>query len=94
MGEYDVAIENGTYFVRFETPMGGGVGAFTLQGGKLRGGDGSMIYVGSYNEPSLDVIDADVTFRRIQVGRGRCQCSDRRRSTSSFTARSPEAVER
>jgi hypothetical protein len=55
-----MTIENGTYFVRFKTPMGEGGGVFTLQNGKLRGGDGAMIYVGSYNEPAAGTIDADV----------------------------------
>src|SRR5688572_12584203 len=55
-----MSIQNGTYFVRFQTPMGAGGGVITLQNGKLRGGDGSMIYVGSYNEPSPGTIDADV----------------------------------
>lgn len=55
-----MAIENGTYFVRFKTPLGQGGGVFTLQNGKLRGGDGSMIYVGTYHEPSPGIIDADV----------------------------------
>ncbi|MDB5683494.1 MAG: hypothetical protein JWM75_1192 [Sphingomonas bacterium] len=55
-----MAIENGTYFVRFKTPIGEGGGVFTLQDGKLRGGDGSMIYVGSYSEPTPGTINADV----------------------------------
>ena len=55
-----MTIENGTYFVRFKTPLGQGGGVFTLQNGKLRGGDGAMIYVGTYNEPTPGVIDADV----------------------------------
>lgn len=56
----DTQIENGTYIVRFKTPMAAGGGVITLQDGKLRGGDGSMVYVGSYNEAEPGVIDARI----------------------------------
>jgi hypothetical protein len=55
-----MSIENGTYVVTFGTPAGQGGGVIILQDGKLRGGDGAMIYIGSYNEPQPGHIDADV----------------------------------
>jgi hypothetical protein len=41
-------MDNGLYKVRFETPLGAGIGVVALQDGRLRGGDSSMYYHGTY----------------------------------------------
>lgn len=51
--------EDGLYKVAFATHLGGGTGVAYLHGGKLRGGDTLMAYVGSYNEHQGKV-NADV----------------------------------
>lgn len=40
--------EDGTYVVRFQTPIGSGAGVIYMAGGRARGGDGMMAYTGSY----------------------------------------------
>jgi hypothetical protein len=54
-----MTFEEGHYVVRFSTPLGDGAGVAYLAGGKLRGGDSMMAYVGSYNEAGGRV-EADV----------------------------------
>jgi hypothetical protein len=41
-------MQDGLYKVDFRTPIGQGFGVVALENGKLRGGDSSMFYVGSY----------------------------------------------
>jgi hypothetical protein len=41
-------ISNGLYKAHFRTPLGEGFGVVHLLDGKLRGGDSSIYYVGSY----------------------------------------------
>jgi hypothetical protein len=55
-----VSLENGTYIVRFATPMGEGAGVIYMEDGKARGGDSLIAYVGSYNV-------AGISLRRISV---------------------------
>jgi hypothetical protein len=43
-------MQDGLYRVEFGTPLGAGAGVVALQGGKLRGGDSSMYYVGTFTE--------------------------------------------
>lgn len=54
-----MSFEAGLYAIRFQTPFGEGAGVAYLDGGKLRGGDSMMAYVGSYSESS-DSLNADV----------------------------------
>lgn len=43
-----MAFQEGMYKVQFQTPLGSGNGVLFLYDGKLRGGDSSMYYLGSY----------------------------------------------
>lgn len=43
-------MRDGLYKVQFETRLGAGAGVVFLQAGRLRGGDSSNIYVGTYSE--------------------------------------------
>lgn len=52
-------LENGLFAIRFATPFGEGAGVAYLHDGKLRGGDGMMAYVGTYNQTN-NQLDADV----------------------------------
>ena len=54
-----MSFEAGLYVIRFQTPFGAGAGVAYLEGGKLRGGDSMMAYVGSYNEDNGS-LNADV----------------------------------
>jgi len=51
------------YKVEFGTPLGSGTGVVVIEGGKLRGGDSSMYYVGSF-AISGDQISASVATNR------------------------------
>lgn len=62
-----MAFESGLYAIRFATPFGAGAGVAYLEGGKLRGGDSMMAYVGSYNEGN-GKLEADVhAYRHTPV---------------------------
>lgn len=54
-----MSFEPGLYALTFATPAGQGTGVAYLDGGKLRGGDSMMAYVGSYNENN-GTLQADV----------------------------------
>jgi hypothetical protein len=41
-------MKNGLYKVHFKTPLGEGFGVVVAENGKMRGGDSSIYYVGSY----------------------------------------------
>jgi hypothetical protein len=43
-------MRDGLYKVQFDTQRGTGSGVVFLQGGKLRGGDSRIYYVGTYDE--------------------------------------------
>lgn len=42
------AMRDGLYKVHFQTQLGQGAGVVVLQGGKLRGGDSTIFYAGTY----------------------------------------------
>lgn len=48
-----MALQNGLYRVTFATPLGQGTGVIYLYDGELHGGDGSMFYIGSYQEDGV-----------------------------------------
>jgi hypothetical protein len=54
---------DGLYKVEFNTPMGAGIGIVCLDGGKLRGGDSGLFYVGSYGS------DGDRFIANVTTGR-------------------------
>jgi len=45
-----MALRDGLYRVHFQTPMGEGNGVAVLEGGRLRGGDSMIYYVGTYKQ--------------------------------------------
>ncbi|MBI3129665.1 MAG: hypothetical protein HYZ11_18810 [Candidatus Tectomicrobia bacterium] len=52
-------MRDGIYKVHFKTQRGEGAGVVILQGGKLRGGDSGMYYIGTYQQNGDD-FTADV----------------------------------
>jgi hypothetical protein len=56
-------MQNGLYKVEFQTQRASGAGVVVLEGGKIRGGDSAMYYVGSYKESGTD-FSADVEGRK------------------------------
>lgn len=60
-------MRDGLYKVAFQTPLGAGAGVVVLQDGKLRGGDSSMYYVGSYSETGSQ-FSAEVASSRHTQG--------------------------
>jgi len=62
-------LTDGLYSVRFKTPMGDGSGVVTLIGGKLRGGDAGIAYLGSYTQDG-DSFKATVKTQRHTHGLG------------------------
>lgn len=62
-----MALEDGLYLVKFNTPLGEGSGVAHLTGGKLYGGDSMMAYVGKFKEDG-GVLEAEVrVFRHSNV---------------------------
>jgi hypothetical protein len=62
-------LADGLYSVRFKTPMGEGAGVVTLIGGRLRGGDAGIAYLGSYKQDG-DNFTATVKTQRHTQGLG------------------------
>lgn len=62
-------LPDGLYSVRFRTPLGEGAGVVTLIGGKLRGGDASIAYLGTYQQDG-DKFAASVQTKRHTLGNG------------------------
>jgi hypothetical protein len=60
---------DGLYSVRFKTPMGEGAGVVSLIGGRLRGGDAGIAYLGSYKHAD-DNFTATVKTQRHTPGLG------------------------
>lgn len=58
-----MSISPGTYKVEFTTPLGRGFGVVVVEGGKVRGGDSGMLYVGSYQETG-DEFSAKIEISR------------------------------
>jgi len=62
-----MALQDGLYLVRFNTPLGEGSGVAHLTDGKLYGGDSMMAYVGKYSDDGGSA-DAEVrVFRHSNV---------------------------
>ena len=62
-------MRDGIYKVQFQTQLGQGAGVVVLQGGKLRGGDSSIYYIGTYSQ-SGDQLTADVATDAHSSGIG------------------------
>ena len=60
-------MRDGLYRVEFQTPLGAGAGIVVVNGSKLRGGDSSMYYVGSYSETG-NQFTAEVVSHRHTLG--------------------------
>lgn len=54
-------MRNGLYKVNFGTPIGQGGGVIVVNDGSLRGGDGSIYYVGNFNQNGA-AISANVDY--------------------------------
>lgn len=54
-------MQNGLYKVIFSTPIGQGGGVIVVDEGSIKGGDGSIYYVGSFQENGTDIL-ANVDF--------------------------------
>ena len=63
-------MDDGLYKVEFSVPAGSSSGVVVLQGGRLRGGDSVLFYLGSYSVDG-DRVAAEVrTQRHAPPGRG------------------------
>jgi len=62
-----MAFREGLYKVEFSTQRGLGAGVAVLLDGKIRGGDSSMYYVGSY-KLNGDAFNAEVAVKRHAPG--------------------------
>ena len=62
-------LPDGLYSVRFKTPMGEGAGVVTMLGGRLRGGDAGIAYLGAYQQDG-DKFTATVKTKRHTPGNG------------------------
>ncbi|MGE0279264.1 MAG: GrlR family regulatory protein [Rhizobiaceae bacterium] len=60
-------LTDGLYRVSFQTPMGMGAGVIVLSGGRMRGGDSSIYYVGTYSQAG-DEFTASVATDRHTAG--------------------------
>jgi len=60
-------LRDGLYRVGFQTPVGAGAGILYLAGGKLRGGDSYLYYIGTYTQRDDEFL-ADVTTNRHTPG--------------------------
>jgi hypothetical protein len=54
-------MKDGLYKVNFATPIGQGGGVIVLSDSSIRGGDGTIYYVGTFSESGADV-SANVDF--------------------------------
>jgi hypothetical protein len=59
-------MDDGLYKVEFQTPMGFGSGVVFLQGGKLRGGDAGLFYIGTFGQNGTEFTADVVTDRHTQ----------------------------
>src|SRR2546430_873168 len=62
-------MRDGIYKVQFQTQLGQGAGVVVLQGGKFRGGDSNIYYIGTYSQ-SGDQLTADVATDAHSSGIG------------------------
>lgn len=62
-----VAFEHGLYALHFTTPLGEGSGVAYLQDGKLRGGDSTIAYVGSYHVDGGQLHATVLTYKYASV---------------------------
>ncbi|MGO4670202.1 hypothetical protein [Bosea sp. 2RAB26] len=58
-----MAVQEGTYKAEFGTVLGIGSGVVVICGGKVRGGNSAMLYVGSYQE-DRDAFSAEIRVTR------------------------------
>jgi hypothetical protein len=49
-------MQNGTYKVEFTTKLGHGTGIVVFRDGQIRGGDSSMLYVGSFTKKDKELV--------------------------------------
>jgi hypothetical protein len=59
-------LPDGFYSVKFQRPAGSGGGVVVLSGGKLRGGDSSIVYSGTYSQTGDDFSAKVATSRHLQ----------------------------
>jgi hypothetical protein len=65
--EINIMLDSGLYGVKFKTQRGEGSGVLVLADGKLRGGDTSLAYTGTYTQ-SGDDFTATVKTSRHALG--------------------------